>query len=162
MEIHLMQHGTCLPKEVDPDMPLSPVGRDQIVRSSAAMRQLGLGFDRIVVSPKLRARQTAEVVAEVLGYGGRDIVVSETVKAMARPSDTVEYLRGLSAESVLIAGHLPNLAELTSFLLCGAGPIRVDISNGGLMRIDVQELPTDNAILKWYLTPMQLQLIAGR
>jgi phosphohistidine phosphatase len=158
MEIHLMQHGSCLPKEADPQMPLSPVGLDQIERSAEAVRLLGLGFDRIVASPKLRSQQTAEAVARAVGYAPADIVVADAVKAMAPPAETVEFLCGLGVGSVLVAGHLPNLAELASWLMGGA---KVAVDNGGLICLEADDPRARDARLAWSLTPMQMQLVAG-
>ncbi|BBD07460.1 phosphohistidine phosphatase SixA [Desulfovibrio ferrophilus] len=162
MELYLMQHGSCLSKEIDPDQPLSPVGRDQIFKSADAIRRLGLGFDAIVCSPKLRAVQTAEAVTQALGLNASSLTITESVKAMKRPEETVTFLRNLRAESIIIAGHLPNLGELASYLLSSPNKLRLGIENGGLMRIDADTLPTNNAVLRWMLSPMQLQLIAGR
>ncbi len=162
MELYLMQHGSCLSKEIDPDQPLSPVGREQVLLSAAAARAMGLVFDRIVTSPKTRARQTAQAVAETLGMDEDAILVSEDVKAMARPEAAVRLLAELDAQSVLVTGHLPHLAELASHLLATTEKVRIAIQNGGLMRLDCPTLPTHSAELRWYLTPLQLQIIAGR
>lgn len=162
MELYLMQHGSCLSKEIDPDQPLSPVGREQVLLSAAAVRALGLGFDRIVTSPKTRALQTAQAVAEAVGYPEENILVTEDVKAMAPPERAAALLATLGAGSVLVAGHLPNLAELASHLMATTEKVRIDVQNAGLMRLDLKTLPTHSAVLRWYLTPMQLQIIAGR
>lgn len=161
MELYLMQHGSCLSKEIDPEMPLSPVGRDQIRRSAAAARMLGLGFDRIVASPKLRARQTAQAVAEAVGYPVEDIVVGEAVKAMSEPARSLDFLRSLHAEDVLVCGHLPNLALLASYILCGDMSLSIAVENGGLTCIELPVDPARAPLLRWHLSPMQLQLIAG-
>ena len=161
MELYLMQHGSCLSQEIDPDQPLSPVGRDQVVKSAEAVRRMGLGFDAVLASPKRRAMQTAELVLAALGLGPEVITVTDTVKAMARPEQTVDFLRELGAESVFIAGHLPHLNELASQLIIGKSGLRLGIDNGGLLRIDAETMPTRQATLRWLLSPLQLQLLAG-
>lgn len=160
MEIYLMQHGSCLPKEADPQMPLSPVGRDQIAKSALAARNLGLGFDCIVASPKQRSQQTAEIVAQAVGYNPASIIVTETVKAMAQPAASVDFLCNLEAQSVLVAGHLPNLATLAAYLM-GNAPISIAVDNGGLMCLETDDPLQQNASLRWSLTPMQMQIVAG-
>jgi 2,3-bisphosphoglycerate-dependent phosphoglycerate mutase len=42
------------------DSPLTELGREQSVRLAARWKALGVSFDRIICSPLLRARQTAE------------------------------------------------------------------------------------------------------
>jgi len=162
MEIYLMQHGSCLSKELDPNQPLSPVGAEQVLLSATAIRTLGLGFDCIISSPKARALQTAQAVAEALGYPEEEILISDDVKAMAPPDKTVRLLTSLEVQSVFLAGHLPHLGHLASHLLATTESVRIGFQNGGLARIDTETLPTHSAVLRWYLTPMQLQIIAGR
>src|SRR5690606_41234771 len=49
------------------DSPLTGVGRDQARRRAAEWREGGVTFDPVVASPLKRARETAEIVADVLG-----------------------------------------------------------------------------------------------
>ncbi len=162
MELYLMQHGTCFSKDIDPDQPLSPVGREQIAKSAAALRRLGLGFDRILASPKTRSVQTAEAMAEAVGYPAKAIVVTDRVKAMTPPAETAAMLAEYAPlEAVLVCGHLPNLAELASLLLCDRGKTRIAFANGGLVRLDLAPAPGREATLKFCLTPLHLQIIAG-
>ncbi|WP_461210980.1 SixA phosphatase family protein [Desulfocurvus sp. DL9XJH121] len=161
MDIYLMQHGSCLSKEIDPAMPLSPVGRDQILRSAEAARAMGLRFGRIVCSPKLRAVQTAEMMAGAMGYPPDGITTSEAFKAMAPPAEGERFLRALNADSVFVAGHLPNLADLAAFILYGDTRLRLHVENGGLTCIRLPQGSAEAPLLKWHLSPMQLQVIAG-
>lgn len=49
------------------DSPLSERGRQQARDTACSWLAAGVSFDRLVSSPLLRARQTAEIVAQVLG-----------------------------------------------------------------------------------------------
>jgi phosphohistidine phosphatase len=81
---------------------------------------------------------------------------------MTPPEETVQALSQLSgAERVLIAGHLPSVAEVASFLLTEGAKAAVHFEMGGCCRIDVEELPTHSGRLRWYLIPDQLRLIAS-
>ncbi len=162
MEIYLMQHGPALPKEQDPEEGLSPEGEARIRASGQALKKMGVSFDAVLSSPKKRSRQTAAIVAETVGFKQEKIIETEKVKAMTPPEETVEVLAGLSgAERVLIAGHLPSVAELASFLLTEGSKAAVQFEMGGCCRIDVEKLPTHSGRLRWYLLPAQLQLIAS-
>jgi phosphohistidine phosphatase len=162
MEIYLMQHGPALPKEQDPEEGLSPEGEARIRASGQALKKMGVSFDAVLSSPKKRSRQTAAIVAETVGFKQEKIIETEKVKAMTSPEETVEVLAGLSgAERVLIAGHLPSVAELASFLLTEGSKAAVQFEMGGCCRIDVEKLPTHSGRLRWYLLPAQLQLIAS-
>lgn len=156
MLIHLMQHGACLPKELDPNQPLSPVGREQIEKSARAAQLLGLRFELIIASPKVRSLQTAEIMAAHTGYPTSRIQVTEAVKAMAPVSATLDFIEEYEGlDSILIAGHLPSLGKLASEMLTKGNDLDIGIENGGLMQIGVAS-PKTKGILGWYLTPAQL------
>lgn len=160
MLIHLMQHGTCFPKEIDEHQPLSPIGREQVIKSARAAQMMGLKFELIVASKKARSLQTAEIMAEQTGYPTQRIEVTDAVKAMAQPKTTIDFIREYDGlESVFIAGHLPSLSLVASTLLTGGNKVDIKIENGGLMQIDL-DTTNNQAVLNWYLSPAQLALIA--
>jgi len=162
MEIYLMQHGSALPKDQDPEEGLSPDGKGRIQASGQALKKMGVSFDAILSSPKKRSKETAAIVAEKVGFPQEKIVETGKVKAMTPPEETVQALSALAgAERVLVAGHLPSVAEVASFLLTEGSKAAVQFEMGGCCRIDVEQVPTHEGRLRWYLTPDQLKLIAS-
>ncbi len=162
MEIYLMQHGIPFPKEQDPEQGLSPEGRDQIRASGRALKRMGVSLDTIVCSPKKRSQQTAAIVAEELGMPADTIVKTEKVKPMAPATDTVDFLNGLlNKNRILIAGHLPSVAEIASFLLTEGAKAAINFQMGGVCRIDAETLPAHSGVLHWYLSPEQLRLLGA-
>ena len=160
MEIYLMQHGPNLSKDDDPEEPLSPEGEAQISKVAQAVKKMGLKFEVIIASPKKRSQQTAAIVANAVGFPVEGIVVTERVKAMTPAEETISYLQKFNdKQSVLIAGHLPSLAEVASSLLTAGSKATIQYERGGIGRIDVEALPTNEGRLRWYLTPAQLELI---
>jgi phosphohistidine phosphatase len=161
MEIYLMQHGPNLSKDEDPEEALSPDGKKLVSKSAKAIKRMGLKFDVIIASPKKRSQQTAELVAEAVGFPLEGIVETEKVKAMTPAEETIAYLAQLDEKnSLLIAGHLPSLAEVASALLTSGSKATIQFEKGGIGRIDADELPTHEGKLRWYLTPAQLELMA--
>ncbi len=162
MEIYLMQHGPAMPKDQDPEEGLDPEGKDRIHASGQALKKMGVVLDAILSSPKKRSKETAAIVAEEVGFPLEKVIETKKVKAMAPPDETLEALSELSgAERVLVAGHLPSVAEVASFLLTEGSRAAVQFEMGGCCRIDVDDLPTHSGRLRWYLTPDQLKLIAS-
>jgi phosphohistidine phosphatase len=160
MEIYLMQHGPNLSKDEDPEESLSPEGEGQVSKAAEAVKKMRLKFDVIVASPKKRSKQTAAIVAEAVGFPMADIVETDRVKAMTPAQETINYLKKFEdKQSVLIAGHLPSLAEVASFLLTVGAKVVIQFERGGIGRIDVDSLPTHEGRLRWYLTPDQLALM---
>ena len=161
MEIYLMQHGPALPKDTDPEEGLASEGEARVRASGKALRNLGVTFDTILSSPKKRSKQTAAIVAEEVGFPPENIVETKRVKAMTPPEETVQALSEFSqGDRVLIAGHLPSLAEVASFLITDGPKATVAFEMGGCCRIDADELFTHKGRLRWYMLPEQLKLIA--
>ena len=162
MEIYLMQHGPNLSKDEDPEESLSPEGESQVSKAAEAINKMGLTFEVIIASPKKRSQQTAAIVAEAVGFPLDRIVETEKVKAMTPAEETIHYLEQFKdKESVLIAGHLPSLAEVASYLLTSGSKATIQFERGGIGRIDVEALPSKEGRLRWYLTPEQLNLMSG-
>lgn len=160
MEIYLMQHGPNLSKDEDPDESLSKDGEEVVSKSAQAIKRMGINFDVIIASPKKRSQQTAAIVAEAVGFPIESIIETEQVKAMTPARETISYLKQFEdKQSVLIAGHLPSLAEVASSLLTTGSKATVQFERGGIGRIDVDALPTGEGRLRWYVTPALLTLM---
>jgi len=160
MLIHLMQHGVCLSKELDVNQPLSPVGREQIEKSARAAQILGLQFELILASPKVRSLQTAEIMAQHTGYPVSRIEVTEAVKAMTPAQTTIDFIHEYDGlDSVLIAGHLPSLSNVASTILSGGNQCDIHIENGSLIQIELNA-SRETGTLNWHLSAVQLALIA--
>lgn len=162
MEIYLMQHGPSFSKDVDPEESLTPDGEALIAMAGRGLKRLGLRVDVIVASTKKRAWQTARIVAEQLESRPEKILQTDLLKPMAAPEESIRFLKQYEgAKAVLVAGHLPSLAEIASMLLTEGSKATIQFERGGIGRIDVESLPTHQGRLRWYLTPEHLKLIAG-
>jgi probable phosphoglycerate mutase len=71
--IYFVRHGECganvkgvFAGQAD-DSPLTSKGREQAVAVGKRLKNNGLKLDRIITSPLQRARETAEIIAEVVG-----------------------------------------------------------------------------------------------
>ena len=161
MEIYLIQHGEAYAEDQDPERSLTPGGEDQIRSSGKALRKLGVDVDLIISSPKKRARQTAEIVAEELDYPKEGIEVTKDLEPLAPSEDAIGYLKQFQDRGkVLLAGHLPSLGEIASNLMSEGTPVAIHFEMGGVCRIDVEALPTHKGDLRWILPPTQLRLLA--
>lgn len=162
MELYLMQHGEAFPESADPKRHLTPQGERQIQESARALQKLGVQFDRIVASSKMRSQQTARIVAQVLSYPLEEISETASLDPMATGAEMLVYLRGLGKDGrILLVGHLPSLGRLASDLLSWSAPVSIHFEMGGVCRIDPDPNLSGPGELRWYLTPEQLSHIAG-
>lgn len=66
MRLYLVQHGEAKKEEEDPLRPLSERGREDVQRVAKYVEKLDIKASIIFHSGKLRAKQTAEILAEKL------------------------------------------------------------------------------------------------
>jgi phosphohistidine phosphatase len=117
VDLYLVQHGEAKPEQEDPARPLTERGRGEIERVAAAAARAHMEVVEILHSGKLRARQTAELLAAALSP-------ARGVRAIAglAPMDDPAAAHGLLEQAgapTLLVGHLPHLSRLTSLLLAG-------------------------------------------
>lgn len=116
MRAYLVRHGEAKSADVDPERPLTDTGADR-VRSVAAhaVAELGARPERIFHSDKVRARQTAQIWAELVG------APVEQADGLAPNDDPTRWATRLETEdeSVMLVGHLPHVERLVGLLVAG-------------------------------------------
>jgi phosphohistidine phosphatase len=134
MNLYLMQHGEAKAETEDPSRPLTDRGRLEVERVARYAARLQLGIALVEHSGKLRARQTAEIVAARLTPRPR----VEERPGLAPNDDPAGLARALreASEPRLLVGHLPHLARLASLLVVGdsARPV-LAFRMGGLVAL---------------------------
>ncbi len=145
----------------DAERPLTDEGMKEMKKIARGMEKLGLRFDRVLSSPYVRARQTAEIVAKILDMEDK-LQLCEFLKAEEAPQTLILALKKMtSSENVLLVGHEPFLSGAISILLTGrTADVAIDMKKGGLCKLEVDfsnRAPVTT--LKWLLTPRQLVFI---
>ena len=104
------------PGLADIDRPLNKRGKRDAPRVGFLLREEDIVPDLILSSPALRARKTAEAVAENCGYEG-EIEIEDSFYP-GDPSDYMEVISHLQDhyQNVLVVGHNPGLEELLTSL----------------------------------------------
>jgi phosphohistidine phosphatase len=116
MRVYLVQHGEAKKEEEDPLRPLSESGREDVQRVAKYAENLDIQANKIYHSGKLRAKQTAEILAEKLNI--EQVIEAEKLAPNADPKVWEDRLSGID-EEVILVGHLPHLSKLSGGLLCG-------------------------------------------
>ena len=167
MDLYFMRHGIASPLgtsgiKSDRERPLTQKGLKRMRKAAKGLSSLGIRFGRILTSPSLRARQTAQLVAKELNMEEQ----LEEVKELAPEGSVQGLLSSLTSyraqKQILLVGHEPLLSETISFLLSEGNNIRIGLKKGGLCYVEVDDLPPQKgALLHWMLTPKQLRLLSG-
>jgi len=150
MQLYLVQHGAAKSEAEDPQRGLTEGGRRTVERMAEFLAPLGLALERIEHSDKLRARQTAEILAA----GLRPVEGTKQIAGIA-PNDDVEPARArleTESENVMLVGHLPHLSRLVARLVgLPADREVVRFQMGGVVRLDRDE--TGQWTVRWALIP---------
>lgn len=81
--LYFMRHGQSQAQAderyADDDSILTELGKQQATPEGKRLHADGITFDRIITSPILRARQTAELVADVIGLTPDDIRIDTRI-----------------------------------------------------------------------------------
>ena len=145
-----MQHGEATSEEEDPSRPLTDHGRRQVGRVARTVAAVGITPAGIYHSGKLRAEQTARILADALNP---DLSPSR-LEGLAPKDDPTLAERAIAtfAAPVMLVGHLPHLGRLCSQLLVG-DPSRplVTFRNGGVVCLARQG--DEGWAVRWIVTP---------
>jgi phosphohistidine phosphatase len=117
MKVYLVRHGKAVSSEVDPQRPLTEQGRIEVEKIASFIKPLDLSVEHVWHSGKLRAAQTAEILAATV-----EVEKGCSSREGLRPNDGVSTIaEELEADDrdLMIVGHLPFLENLTSLLLTG-------------------------------------------
>jgi phosphohistidine phosphatase len=117
MNVYLVRHGEAVSEKLDPARPLSASGQEEVARVARMAAAKNLQVSAIFHSGILRAKQTAEILAEALRC-------ASDVKPLSglRPQDdpAIAQAEIETAESpIMLVGHLPHLHRLLALLLSG-------------------------------------------
>ncbi|MGB9716605.1 MAG: phosphohistidine phosphatase SixA [Thermodesulfovibrionales bacterium] len=117
MILYLVQHGDAKREEEDPLRPLSEKGVKDVKAVASFISRLNIELEEVLHSGKLRAKQTAELIAEKIKIS-KGISETDGIAPLDDPTIWVERLNK-KTNPIMLVGHLPHLGKLTSLLLCG-------------------------------------------
>lgn len=154
MRLYLLRHGDAEDEAAsgrDFDRRLTPEGIKRMRAEAQGMKALGLTFDIVFTSPLLRARETAEIVAEMLGLPAP--IIDERVGGGFQ-LDTVKTLlrEHPGHDKILFVGHQPSMSLIIQSLCGGI----TEMKRGSLACLEGEGPRPGYGALLWLLTPRQL------
>jgi phosphohistidine phosphatase len=151
-QLYLLRHADAGDPEAwdgpDAVRPLSAKGRRQSERLGRHLAAAGFKPDVVLTSPKLRAAETAELVAAALET---NVTVDERLASGVGLETIDEALRAAgSPDKPVLVGHDPDFSDLLSTLVGAETPMK----KGALARIDlVDGVRPGGGVLRWLLPP---------
>jgi phosphohistidine phosphatase len=157
-QLWLLRHAEAEPHgaRADSERRLTARGEAQARCAGLALERLDIVFDTVLFSPKLRARQTAELAAEQWSASLRErMAVHPPLAEGFDASQALAVLSDIDADArLLLVGHEPDLSGVVGALTGGL----VDLKKGGLAVVRLEGGRGELAVL---MRPRELALIAG-
>lgn len=155
MKIFIMRHGEAETYAAsDAQRALTNQGREQSQRTaiSCAQEYAITEFDRVFVSPYLRAQQTWQAVSHY--FNARQVETLNEITPFGQAASVVDYVVALAKveplQQVLIISHLPLVGYLTAELVQGiTAPM---FPTSGVCCVDY-DLRTEQGKLVWRCFP---------
>ena len=153
--LHLLRHAHAGDPERwsgdDAARPLSDKGRRQAERVGRLLAALDEPTDLFITSPKVRAAQTAELVAVALDHV--PVVVDRRLAGGLHLSDVTDVLLAAGpSQRPCLVGHDPDFSELLGEL---TGSPTMQMRKGAIARVDVAgtALVAGRGVLRFLIPP---------
>lgn len=141
----------------DAERMLTPEGRAKTEKAAEGFRKLGFIPDKVYCSKLVRAKETAAIFKETLGYG----VQTESLPLLNPDGDplaVMEHLQKNAARISFLFGHNPNMEHLVSLMLTKSGRVFNAFKKSGICGIYFQHnIEPGRGCLAWYLPPNVLR-----
>lgn len=157
MRLYLVRHGNAVPKDENPDRPLSDKGRRDVERMAAFLRRSGTRVAHVVHSGRTRAAETALLLAEKVGPG--QVVHEMTGLAPNDPPFILGDAANGWEEDSMAVGHMPHMGQVAAHLLSHGDAFPAALfETGGVMCLERQDNgATPPAwVLLWHVQPSLL------
>jgi phosphohistidine phosphatase len=162
MELLIVRHAIAFERDRcrwrdDSARPLSPAGRRRARKAAAGLKEFSESPDRLLTSPLIRARQTAQILTDVAGWPQ-----AEEAPELAPGAPALAVLTLLGKERsklVAVVGHQPGLGQLlTACLLGDGGSLPIEMKKNAVACVSFEGSPrAGHAALKWLATPRMLR-----
>lgn len=166
MFLTILRHGIAI-DHTDPDCPPDPerrltqVGMRRTRAAATGLRAVGVAPDLVLTSPFVRARQTAEIAADVLGYPKGRIETRDELVPFGNAHKLLRSLADASHTDVLCVGHNPNLADLFAVALGEPDRHLAGLKKAGAARFEIEEPGRIPGRLLWLLEPRMLRRLGA-
>ncbi len=158
MKLFISRHGEAVgTASSDALRPLTERGRGDLLAHWEQLKRNGVSVSGLLVSPFLRAQQTADCIDQV--FGGLKRVDCDQLVPEASPLGLLDWLMAnpLSDNTVLVS-HMPLVAQLTG--LWTGSTSRIAFAVGTVACLDVDVAAASGARLLWLCSPGES--MAGR
>lgn len=170
MKLILVRHGIAVDVgtngiKKDFDRTLSPEGKKKTRLAAKGLAAIQCRPQKIFSSPRVRARQTAGILASVLlPKSKQELGVCPALEMDAKFPAFVKWLKQQSSLNTIMAvGHMPHLTYLTSFLITKSGKLDVEYKKAAACLISFDHgIEAGKGRIDWLIQPRELRILGSR
>ncbi len=157
MDLYLIRHADAFALgergvSEDSERALTPTGEMQAAAVGKMFQRRGIVLAKVVTSPYVRAKQTAEILLRHL-KPAPEIAACEDLEPDSKPRKLAKFLGTLKGERIALVGHMPHIAEWAGWLI-GSRKAQLDFAKAGVACIRCGEAPAKGlGTLIWLVTP---------
>ncbi|KPX25554.1 phosphohistidine phosphatase SixA [Pseudomonas ficuserectae] len=134
MKVWVLRHGEAQSRaRSDAERELTAHGREEVLKSAVHLSDKSV--QRIIVSPYVRAQQTAELVRQSLGFND-PVVTVPWLTPDSSPREVLLQLDKLGVDEVLLVSHQPLVGELIGVLAHGSPQQAEPMSTASLAELE--------------------------
>ncbi|HEY9163752.1 MAG TPA: phosphohistidine phosphatase SixA [Magnetovibrio sp.] len=149
MRLYLVQHADAVSKDTHPLRPLSKKGLQDATNMAAFLHGASVQVDLVVHSGKLRAEETANVLANTVWPG----LTPEAFDGIMPKDDTDHLLNNAltAGGDLMVVGHMPFMGRMAARCLTGSEDgINVTFEPGAVLCLERQD---ETWSLEWFMKP---------
>ena len=166
MNLLIVRHGIAVDRgdpayPWDDDRPLTPEGIHKFRIAARGLREVAPKPDRIVASPLIRARQTAEILRDAVAPD-LELVIEPHLEPGGDFGATAKALLLFPEETIAIVGHEPHVSGFTAYLLAGSDHRASLLFKKGAAALVTfpGRLQAGAGTLQWLMQPGALRAVA--
>ncbi len=156
-QLWFLRHGEAEPHGARPDADrrLTARGEEQSRAAGHALAALGITFQLVVSSARVRALESARLACEELGH--ERVVIDDALSSDFALEDALELAAAAGDDKrVLYVGHNPDFEQVVQDLTGGT----VDMKKGGLAGVRMQGGRRGELLV--LLRPREISVLTGR
>ena len=154
MELYFLRHGEAgFNAPTDFERVLTSGGEQAALNVGKFCAESSINFSRILTSPIIRAKQTAQCVLQELPE--TMIEECEFLTPDSDPRNLLEHLRSYSTDSrLLLVTHEPFVSTCISSLISGNESVNIQMRPATFVLIETSGVPArGNGRVRWILPP---------
>ena len=166
MRLYIVRHGIAELRNIsglDDDRALTREGMEKMRLAARGLKKAGYVPERILSSPLVRARQTAEILMDAFGPEVSMEISSDLSPSGDRGSLYRKVVRYAgTVHRLMLVGHQPSLGEIAGDLAWGSPDHYFNFKKGGVCVIDLDDFQGElRGSLSAFLPPSVLRNLAG-